>query len=103
MDQESLFNQKQFLELFLACEEIEKIEVALKTLSPWLTNDVIEDVQKKIVKFKKENKVFITKKFRLSEAHRDLLPFMRSAQNRALEKIREMGIVKDEDNAFRRP
>lgn len=98
MDKEKNF--PNILGLFEVCEEIEKKEKALKILKDWIPFDVIEDIEKKIERFKREEKVFITKKFRLNDAHKDLLPFMRLAQYRALEKIRDMGVLKDEDQSF---
>lgn len=103
MDQENSIQGIKILELFEDCERLEKKIQALKILSDWLPLDVIADIEKKIEEFKKKNNVFITKKFRSQEAHKTLLPFLYSAKNRALEKIREMGIIKDEDNAFRCP
>lgn len=103
MDQEQKLKENQFLELFDLCEDVEKKEKALKVLWDWLYTEERLRIEEKIKKFKEKNKVFITKKFQLSDAHRDLLPFMRSAKLRAIQKIRELGIIKDEDNAFRCP
>ena len=103
MDEKKVVKETSFLELFEACEEVEKKKKALEVLKDWLYTDEIDRIEKKIEDFRSRNKVFITKKFRLNEAHKDLLPFMRAAKARALEKIIDRGILKDEDNAFRCP